>query len=221
MSGPTRWSLIRAVVAGEAAAKSEFVTRYRPIVQRYLEGQGLGSEAEDVAQEVFVRLLLKGGLDNVAKGQGSFRSYLFTVARNSLLDHLQRLRARKRGGEAVIVPLLDQEPRPEERARFDQEWLLQLLELALARLEREHPSYFRAVRVFLWEERSQADLAASAGLGVQDVRNHVHRGRKKLVAYIQEEVARYERDPGRFATEVEAVARLIAGQGRSSSSEKK
>lgn len=211
MSSPTRWSLIEAVVQGEESAKSEFVARYRPAVQRYLEAQGLGAEAEDVAQEVFVRLLVKGGLERVVSGT-SFRSYLFAVTRNALLDHLKRARAKRRGGDATIVPLLEQEPSAEERAGFDREWLVGLLELALERLEREHPNYYRAVKGFLWDERSQAELAESAERSVQDIRNHVHRGRKKLAAYIQEEVARYERDPGRFATEVQAVSRLLGGE---------
>lgn len=209
MSSPTRWSLIDAVVAGEEDAKADFVRRYRPVVQRFLEARGLGAEAEDVAQEVFMRLLLKGGMEQVAAELGSFRSYLFTVARNALLDHVQAARAQKRGGGAEIVPLVDQEPATEGAGSFDREWLLQLLELALARLERDHPNYFEAVRGFLWEERTQAELAEASGRSVQDVRNYVHRGRRKLVSYIQEEIARYEHQPGRYETEVEAVARLL------------
>lgn len=209
MSAPTRWSLIQAVASGEPDARKEFVRRYRPFVQRYLERQGLGAEAEDVAQEVFVRLLVKGALESVSKGQGSFRSYLFKLTRNSLLDHLKRARAAKRGGGAEVVPLLEQEPSVAERASFDREWLLNLLELALGRLQEEHPNYYEAVKGFLWEERSQAELAEALDRSLQDVRNHVHRGRKKLASYIREEIARYERDPGRHATEVEAVAKLL------------
>lgn len=209
MSPPTRWSLIDAARDGLDDAKADFVNRYRPIVQRYLEARGLGAEAEDVAQEVFVRLLVKGGLDQVGADQGTFRSYLFTVARNALLDHLQGLRAQKRGGKAEIVAFVGQEPAVTAAEDFDREWLLRLLELALARLERDHPNYYEAVRGFLWEERSQADLAEEAGRSVQDVRNFVHRGRRKLVSYIQEEVARYEHQPGRYETEVEAVAKLL------------
>lgn len=209
MTVPTRWSLIQAVAAGEPDARQEFVNRYRPFVKRYLERQGLGADAEDVAQEVFVRLLVKGALDKVSEGQGSFRAYLFTLTRNSLLDHLKRARAARRGGQAEIVALLGQEPSTEERNDFDREWLLSLLELALARLEQEHPNYYAAVKGFLWEERTQPELAQALARSIQDVRNHVHRGRKKLAGYIREEIARYERDPGRYATEVEAVAKLL------------
>ncbi|MEZ6186363.1 MAG: RNA polymerase sigma factor [Planctomycetota bacterium] len=210
MSRSTRWSLITAVALGDDRAQSAFVSAYRPTVLRYVERQGVGAAAEDVTQDVFVRLMVKGGLERVVRGT-SFRAYLFTVTRNALLDHLRRAGAERRGGNAEIVPLLEQEPSVDERESFDREWLLNLLEVSLARLEREHPSYYVAVKGFVWDERPQAELAAEAGCSVQDVRNHVHRGRKKLAAYIKEEIARYERDPGRFATEVEAVSRLLQG----------
>lgn len=211
MSSPTRWSLLEAVAAGDEAARSEFVAQYRPVVQRYLEGRGLGAEAEDVAQEVFVRLVVKGGLSGVAQEKGSFRSYLFAVTRNALRDHLRRAQAQRRGGQ-VEIERLEREPSQEERQGFDREWLLGLLEVVLARLEREHPNYYAAVRGFLLEERSQAEVAEALNQGIQDVRNHVHRGRRKLAEYVQEEIARYEREPGRFATEVEAVSRLLGGE---------
>ena len=162
-----------------------------------------------MAQDVFVRLLKQGGLDGLTQGRGSFRAYLFVVTRNALLDHVRRSKAEKRGGKARVIALGDHEPSIAERDAFDREWLLALLERALARLEAEHANYYAAVKGFLLEGRSQAELAESAGHGVQDVRNHVHRGRRKLIGYIQEEVARYEHEPHAYQTEVDAIARLL------------
>ena len=213
MSRPTRWSLIDAVRAGEESAQRDFVARYRPAVQRYLERRGVGAEAEDLAQEVFVQLLVKGALERVAREKGSFRSFLFALTRNVLGHFLAKRGAQKRGGDAEVVALGEHDPEvAEERAAFDREWLIYLIELAMARLQRSHENYFLALRGFLFQQQSQAELAAQLGVGEQDVRNHVHRGKKKLIAYLREEVARYEHEPARHETEVELLSRLLDPQ---------
>ena len=45
----------------------------------------------------------------------------------------------------------------------------------------------------------------------KDVRNHVHRGRKKLIGYLREEVARYATTPQRHQTELEVMGRWLGG----------
>lgn len=210
MSGSTRWSLIDAVRDGDRRAEAQFVARYRPAVQRYLARCGLGAEAEDAAQDVFMRLMAQGALEKAQQEHGSFRSFLFAVTRNVLGHHLGRKRAQKRGGEVQIGALPEQGlADPQERDVFDREWLLHLLELAMGRLQREHPNYFEALRGFVWEQQSQAAMAEALGRSLQDVRNHVHRGRRKLIGYLREEVARYEHRPGQHQTEVEALSRLL------------
>jgi len=66
-----------------------------------------------------------------------------------------------------------------------------LLQLGLARLAREHPRYHEALRRFHLERQPQADVARALGKTVGDVKNSVARGRKKLGAYLREEVASY------------------------------
>ena len=108
------------------------------------------------------------------------------------------------------MPLADHDPAPaRERDAFDREWLLHLVEQAMRRLSEEHPNYFQALQGFLWEELSQPQLAERLGLKTADVRNYVHRGRRKLHSYLSEEIALYEQDPRLHRTEVELLARLL------------
>lgn len=207
--------MIDAARGGDAAAQEELHDRYRGVVVAFLRRRGLEADAEDVAQEVFVRLFQRGVLARADPGRGSFRALLLAVTRHTLSDHLDARAARKRGGGAAPVPLDDVEPpAPDEQTEFDREWLLAVLEAALARLRREHPNYHAAVKAHLLEGQPQAQVAAAAGLRPGDVRNHLHRGRRKLMDYVREEAWRTSAGPDDHATELEYLARLCASARR-------
>lgn len=188
---------------------ADFVARYRPTVVRYLERQGLGHESEDVAQEVFCRLLVKDAMKRVGEGKGSFRSFLFVVTRNALRDHLQRARALKRGGGKEHAPLEEGLVAEINEEAFDQEWIMQMIENAMGRLAEHHPNYYSALRGVLWEERPQAEVAATLERTPRAIRNEVHRGKNKLVSYLKEEIARCTPNTSQYRTEVELLQRYL------------
>jgi RNA polymerase sigma factor (sigma-70 family) len=60
-------------------------------------------EAEDLTQTFFLRLLSKRSIEGARLSSGCFRPYLLTAARNLLLKHRARERARKRGAGLSFV----------------------------------------------------------------------------------------------------------------------
>lgn len=206
---PTRWTLIGAARDGDRDAQRELHDRYRGAVLEYLRRRGLGADAEDVAQEVFVRLFQDGVLARADPGRGSFRALVQAVTRNALGSHLERRKALKRGGGAAQVSLGEVDvPSPEADQAFDREWLLGVLEGALARLRREHPNYHAAVKACLLDGREQGEIAEAVGLKRADVRNHLHRGRRKLMEYVREEAWTTSPSAEAYATELEWLAKL-------------
>ncbi|MCQ2390398.1 MAG: sigma-70 family RNA polymerase sigma factor [Kiritimatiellae bacterium] len=74
-------------VTGESESSwAQFFALYQPAIKKFAELAGAGDEAEDVAQEVFVKLLpvLRQGAYQVEKGR--FRSYLATIIRREVTD---------------------------------------------------------------------------------------------------------------------------------------
>lgn len=214
MSGfdTTRWSLIHAAQAGDASALESLSLRYRAPVVAYLRRRGFDADAEDLAQEVFLRLFGKGVLDRAARPQGRFRGLLAGLTRNVVGDHLRRRSAKKRGsGEVQALGDRDHHvAAPEEdEAAFDQEWMQHLLSLGLARLEREHPNYHDALKRFHLLREPQADIAAAMGRSVKDVKNYVHRGKKKLGVYLREEIWNYSSAQPEFTSELEHLRRFV------------
>ena len=78
-------------------------------------------EAEDLAQEVFLRLFKDGVLEQADRSKGRFRHLVLAVTKNVVGNHLTYIRAKKRGGDAVKSALGDMEvaiPEPDPEA-FD------------------------------------------------------------------------------------------------------
>lgn len=136
------------------------------------------ADAEDVLQEVFVR---------VHKGVGTLRDgerllpWLFQVTRNAITDH-HRKAARRRevphDGEAEPAAPRATEEEPAEARQ------------ALARcmrpmLERVPPAYREAVSLVELEGMTQAGAAKRLGLTLSGMKSRVQRGRVKLKESLQ------------------------------------
>ena len=79
--------LVRQIQSGEDAAFDELMRRYkRPVVNFAYRLLGSAADADDVAQEVFVRAYRN--LDTY-RTETKFSTWLFALARNAAIDHLR------------------------------------------------------------------------------------------------------------------------------------
>jgi RNA polymerase sigma factor (sigma-70 family) len=187
----TLWTVIRGADRGEEAALREFTLKYRGPIVAYIARRGLENDAEDLAQEVFLRLIQDRVLSKADPSQGRFRSLLLAVTRHVIGHHRERESAQKRGGDKVqsLNDLDVSSQEPDEH--FDREWVGHLVEVALARLAREHPNYHGALHRAVLEGASGAEIAKSLGTTEGDVHNLIHRGKKKIADYLREQVQEY------------------------------
>ncbi len=205
MSGfqSTLWTLIRGADRGDESALREFALKYRAPVLAYIGRRGFGGEAEDLAQEVFLRVFQDRVLAKADPSRGRFRSLILSVTRHVIGHHVERQLARKR------QPVEAAEPATAADESFDREWVGHLLEVALARLAREHPPYHEALRRFLLEGAPVASVAESLGRTEQDVHNHIHRGKKKLADYLREQVRDYSSSREDYDEELKYLSRFF------------
>jgi len=106
------------------------------------------TQAQDLTQGFFSRLLEKHVLGYVDREKGRFRSFLLASLQNYLTNEHERRNAQKRGGGRKIVPMdfdsaengYTLEPAHEvtpERL-FERRWAITLLETALRALEEQY-----------------------------------------------------------------------------------
>ena len=105
----THWSVVLAagqgVSPGAQAALEKLCRTYWYSLYAYVRREGYNAtEAQDLTQGFFARLLAKDYLGQVEPQKGKFRSFLLAALRHFLSDQRDRDRALKRGGGADCFP---------------------------------------------------------------------------------------------------------------------
>lgn len=136
--------------------------------------------AEDVAQEVFVRLMQHPRLQELTLSI----SYLLKIAHNLL--------RRKHTRGVRLNEILDEHIRPAQQRQFDEDFPKPIaadnsvLERAYGRLSSEEQD---AIRMIVCEGRSYAHAARSLDVSVTTINNWKHRGLTKLRKHMEAEQA--------------------------------
>jgi RNA polymerase sigma factor (sigma-70 family) len=119
-SADTRVSVIVGVCRQDPERWREFDSIYRPMLLAYLNKQGLEEfQAQDVVQDIFVKLL--GGIQTYDRTRCRFRSWLFSLAHNTLIDHARRRAAYKRAVDGWVDHVL--QATPSDSLRMAEEWV--------------------------------------------------------------------------------------------------
>lgn len=141
MSDRTDWDLVALAREGDMQAFGELVRRYeRPVVHFCQRMIGSREDAEDVAQESFVRVYRY--LPRL-KPSAKFSTLLFGIARNLALNFIRDAGRRGRGithslttDESQEQSVEDEHHRPDRAARLHE--IEGMLEQGLAMLSPEH-----------------------------------------------------------------------------------
>jgi RNA polymerase sigma-70 factor (ECF subfamily) len=131
--------LLRLADPRDERAWDEFAGIYGPLVYRLARRKGWqDADAADITQEVFAavaRAIEAGAYD---PQRGSFRAWLFRIARNLAVNHLVRQARQPRGsGDSAVHDLLHAQPAPDDSALFDGEYRRQLLAWAAEQVRGE------------------------------------------------------------------------------------
>jgi RNA polymerase sigma-70 factor (ECF subfamily) len=166
---------VRAVSTDEAEALRALSDAHAAALRRFvIHLTGTSSTADDIVQETLLRAWRTPKImDQPAEGT---RSWLFTVARNLVIDEFRSARRRH---ELTT----DEPPDRVERDRTDALFETLLIEEALGALAYEH----RAVIVHgYYGGRSTAEIAEVLGIPEGTVKSRMHYGLRALRLALQE-----------------------------------
>mgnify|MGYP002624475615 CR=1 FL=1 len=162
--------------AGEASAppadlRSEFTARFHgPLMAFFLRRIQDPAEAEDLTQEVLLRVVRMAGIERVERAE----SFVFKIAINLLRDRRRRV---VRAGNPGFVPLEDAlaselvEDLSPERVILSRDTLAEVLRTLDELGERTRNIFI----LFRLENMKQKDIAALYGIAQSTVEKHVMR----------------------------------------------
>jgi RNA polymerase sigma factor (sigma-70 family) len=205
----TIWTELSAAGSRKSHEGEAFVARYRGPLLAFLARWGLSPEdAEDVSQEVFLRLFSGELLLEADRTKGRFRSYLLGITSNVVRERHRRKNALKRGGGAAHVSLeeLPQDPAaPSGWAEFEACWISHLVTRALEEVGKENPRQHELLALASSGDLSPKAMAERLGRNPGEVRVDLHRARKRLAKHIRAEVARYCSSEAEYQDELRAI----------------
>jgi RNA polymerase sigma-70 factor (ECF subfamily) len=157
-------------------AFTELVRRYREPVFRLavsILGAGFAGDAEEVTQEVFLRV--HSALDSF-RGDAQFSSWIYRIAFNLALNLKARVRYRAPHlGEEVLSARAA--PRGDPVGRM-------ALEAAIEELPEIYQS---ALRLHYWMGSSIEEIAELIGVPENTVKSYLHRARRLLYGMLEKE----------------------------------
>jgi RNA polymerase sigma factor (sigma-70 family) len=170
-SADTRGSVIEGVCRQDPERWREFDTIYRPILFAFLRKQGLKEvEADEVVQETFVKLLTK--IQSYDRAKCRFRTWLFRVTYNALVDRARRKATRQKALEGWAATMLHSTP--SDSMRMEEEFgklhLKKILALALKEVRKDvSPVAWACFEQRLLQNRPAAKIAEELGISPNSV----------------------------------------------------
>ena len=187
---PEEHALVVRLQAGEESAFREFVDTFRDrVITVIARVAGGGSEAEDLAQETFLKAFRAIGR---FQGQSALFTWLYRIAVNTTRDHLDARRRRP----AVALDALGGDDEDAWNPPGDDPTPLQTLETndmrALVRSAMEQlPEPFRSTLVLReMEGHAYEEIARILDVSIGTVESRIFRARARLRAILERELAR-------------------------------
>lgn len=188
----TRTSLLRRVRnPSDSASWAEFVALYEPLLLNYVRKRGLiEHDARDVVQSIFIALLRKMPAFELDKSRGRFRTWLWRVSHNAVVDHA-RAGQRIQKAENVRRQNFDEtESEPEDWVKMHRQRTLQFAMECVR--ESTAPKSWTCFEQHVLQKRSGAEVGAEVGLPA----NSVYVNASRVLERIREMCANYREDLG-------------------------
>lgn len=158
------------------AATGEWLSQYGPALRRYFAKRVPPAEAEDLVQDVFLAMQVRGEIRDPEQAD----RYLFRVAANALARRRQRQRWDWGGHEALegFAPVDDLHP---ERIMLDRERLARFT----TALDALPPRLSEAFILHRFEEMTYREIAGRMGVSVKTVEHFVARAMRRIFASLE------------------------------------
>jgi RNA polymerase sigma-70 factor (ECF subfamily) len=229
----TQWSMVvaaGAVTPQAGAALTRLCQAYWVPLYSFLRRKGYQpSEAEDLVQGFFTRLIEKAVVAAADRNRGKFRSFLISSLQHYVADERDRQQAGKRGGKAQKLSLdfgaaeetysLEPYSNLTPEKVFERRWALELINQVLAQLKKEYveagkAEAFRYLSPCLTrgsETVGYAEIGGKLGISADAAKMAASRLRRRYGELLRQTIADTVETPADIDDEIRYLFNAIAG----------
>jgi RNA polymerase sigma-70 factor (ECF subfamily) len=183
--------LVRRCIAGDSAAWEEIVQRYhRRIYNICYRFAGSGNDADDLTQEVFIKMYRT--LNTYDVERGAFMTWVTTITRNLLVDHFRKARQERltdsldttSSDHEDAMPLSERIPdsAPAPDTKVQSRETSEVVHQALQKLS---PELREAVILRDLQDMDYREIAMVLKVPEGTVKSRINRGRTELARLLQ------------------------------------
>lgn len=168
---------------GDEQALEELIRDYKDGLIFYLNSFTCNIHtAEELAEETFVKLFTRKPPFKADKNGSSFKTWLYTIGRNTAFDYLRSIRRRRQVSEEEYVQLAAEEDSLEHSYIREEQRIT--LHKAMAKLK---PQYRQILWLVYFEELSHKEAARIMKKPVGSIKTLVFRARQELKGQLEKE----------------------------------
>jgi RNA polymerase sigma factor (sigma-70 family) len=183
--------LIRLRDTADHSAWQQFAELYGPVIYRFARGRGLqDADAADVMQDTLRSVSNAIGRLDYDSAKGSFRGWLFTIARNKIFNLLSSRKNKPRAaGDTAAHELLQATPSDDNSLEesWEDEYRRRLAGIAIQRIKGEfQPNTWEA----FWGTAVNGESATDVGERLGMSSGAVYVAKSRVLARLKEQVQR-------------------------------
>jgi RNA polymerase sigma-70 factor, ECF subfamily len=183
--------LVRRCIAGDVVAWEEIVQRYnRRIYNICYRFAGSGDDAQDLTQEVFIKMFRT--LSSYDVERGAFMTWVTTITRNLLVDHFRKSKQDRMTDSLDAAPSEHEDAMPlsdriEDKAPSADTGVQsrETRELVHRALQKLSPELREAVILRDLQDMDYRDIATVLKVPEGTVKSRINRGRAELARLLQ------------------------------------
>jgi RNA polymerase sigma factor (sigma-70 family) len=183
--------LVRRCVSGDPSAWEEIVRLYnRRIYNICYRFAGTGDDAQDLTQEVFIKMYRT--LNTYDSSKGAFMTWVTTMTRNLLVDHFRKTKSDRltdsldsapsehEDAQPLAEQIADHGKRPDARVQS-----LETRETVHRALQKLSPELREAVILRDLQDMDYREIATALKVPEGTVKSRINRGRAELARLLQ------------------------------------
>ncbi len=183
--------LLRLADAADHEAWCQFTAIYRPLIYRVARRRGLqDADAQDLAQQVLLSVAGAIGRWQAKPKRAKFRTWLHTVARNAVIDHLRAARLDvAEGGTAAQLRLREEADGRVGEAELEREYQRELFRWAAREVRGE---FSETTWLAFWLTAVEGLSIPAAADELEKTVGAVYIARSRVMQRLRDKVTEYE-----------------------------